>query len=306
MSMIAILGRRIPRAALIALAAVAVSGTAGAGSPEDLAARFAGWQPSAGADGPAVAITSREEGARMRGDIVGLLDASFDLLAARLASPRDWCDIALLHLNVKSCTHEKTTGGDKLTFYSGTKHYQAPLNAYALRYSFRVAEMRPDYLAVELTAPVGPLETRDYSIVVEAMPAGKRSFVHLSYGYRVSAASRFATTTYLATAGNGKKGFSIVSRDNDGRPKYVGGVRGIVERNAVRNFLAIEAYLPYCELPDDTRQARRFERWFELTERYPAQLRELQRDEYLSAKRQEYQDQLTLQQAIDSGSGTPR
>jgi hypothetical protein len=55
--------------------------------------------------------------------------------------------------------------------------------------------------------------------------------------------SRLATAGYLATVGAGKHGFTIVGRDAGGRAQYVGGVRGIVERNAMRQLLAVQAYL---------------------------------------------------------------
>ncbi len=288
--------RELAAAALVALACAA----AHAADVDALATRYAAWQPTIGRGdaGPSLAVSSTEDAGLMRGDIDGVVNARFDVLADRLASPRNWCDIALLHLNVKSCTHKQDARGTALTFYSGGKRFETPERAHPMRYAFRVAAMRADYLAVELTAPSGPLDTHDYAIVVEAMPAGAQTFVHLRYAYRPSLSSRFATRAYLASAGNGKKGFSVVGRDGDGKPEYVGGVRGIVERNAVRNFLAIQAFLDSAETAP--RGAARFARWFDLTERYAEQLHELDRGEYLAIKQQERAQQLALQHAVDA------
>jgi hypothetical protein len=287
--------------AAAAFAAFAAAGAANAAGADALAARYAAWQANVAQDAaaPRLAIFSSEEAGRMRGDIDGVIDARFDALAARLASPRHWCDIALLHLNVKACTHQRDENGDTVTFYSGSKRFERTTNAYALRYAFRVDTMRPDYIAVDLSATAGPFDTRDYSIVVEAMPAGSGSFVHLRYAYRPSAASRMATKAYLATAGAMKKGFSVIGRDAAGQPEYVRGMRGIVERNAARNFFAIEAFLANAgEAPSEI--ARRFEQWFDLCERYAEQLHELDRSEYLAIKQQELRQQLAEQQAIDA------
>jgi len=298
------LARRTLRLFAVACAALAFAGGAIAQNTDTLAARYAAWQRSIEHDatGPRLAIASENTGDRMRGDIDGVVPAAFAMLATRLASPSDWCEIALLHLNVKTCTHERSARGPIVTFYSGSKRFETPDRAYALRYRFNVEQARADYIVITLTAATGPLDTRDYSIVVEAMPIGSDSFVHLSYAYRPSPASRFATGTYLATTGAGKKGFSIVGRERDGKPSYVSGLRGVVERNAVRNFLAIQAFLDGCELPARDRVPQALARWFELTERYREQLHELDRGEYLAVKEQEYRQQLERQQAIDAAA----
>ena len=121
------------------------------------------------------------------------------------------------------------------------------------------------------------------------------------YAYRPSFESKLATAGYLATVGAGKSGFTVVGKDRDGRAVYVGGVRGIVERNAMRQLLAVQAYL-------DTRAAAqrdraRFERFHELTEQHAEQLRELDRAEYLQLKAVEFERQVERQRLSD---GAPR
>lgn len=255
-------------------------------------------QLESNAYGAPIHIESTEDGEHRRGEVYGVLAQPFVPLANALQQPRAWCEIALLHLNIKTCTHARRDGADALTFYSGRKFYEPPEKAYVLHYAFRVESARAQYLAVTLTAPSGPLGTRDYLIALEAIPLGQATFVHFRYAYRPSLASNLATHGYLATLGSGKLGFTVTGRDLQGNPEYVGGVRGIVERNAMRYYLAIQAYF---ETPDRP-PAQRFERWFDLTERYPAQLHELEKAEYLQAKLQERRQQDAHQQALDTAA----
>ena len=250
--------------------------------------------------GAPIYVASAEEDGLKRGEVHGVLAHPFAALAPALRAPREWCQIVLLHLNIKTCTHERRDGADWLTFYSGRKFYEPPEKAYALRYVFHVEPARADYLVVTLTADSGPLGTRDYRLVFEAIPLGQQTFVHFRYAYRPSLVSSVATAGYLATLGSGKVGFTVTGRGRDGKPEYVGGVRGIVERNAMRYYLAIQAFLESLNAPEAQRTEQRFQRWFDLTERYPAQLHELERADYLQYKRQELRQQLEHQQRLDT------
>ena len=71
----------------------------------------------------------------------------------------------------------------------------------------------------------------------------------------------------------------------------IGGMRGLVERNTMRYYLAIEAYLGSLATPQAGRAQWRFEHWFDATEQYPRQLHEIDRAPYLEMKRNEYQRQ---------------
>jgi hypothetical protein len=97
-----------------------------------------------------------------------------------------------------------------------------------------------------------------------------------------------AMKTYLATVGSDKVGFTTVGGAS-GDPQYVGGVRGLLERNTMRYYLAIDAYLATLDKPLDQRLAR----WFDATEQYPRQLHEVDRNAYLQMKAQEVQRQQT-------------
>ena len=272
-----------------------------------LSARYQALRPQLenNAFGVPIAVESAEEDGLKRGEVHGVLAHPFAALAPALRVPREWCQIALLHLNIKTCTHERRDGQDWLTLYSGRKFYEPPEKAYALRYRFQVAAAGADYLAVTLTAASGPFGTRDYRLVFEAIPLGQQTFVYFRYAYRPSLTSSLATSGYLATLGSGKLGFTVTGRDGAGKPVHVSGVRGIVERNAMRYYLAIQAYLDTSEIPEIERFERRLARWFELTERYRAQLHELERAEYLQYKQQELRQQLERQRLLDAAAPTP-
>jgi hypothetical protein len=78
-------------------------------------------------------------------------------------------------------------------------------------------------------------------------------------------------------------------------PQYIGGVRGMVERNTMRYYLAIEAYLGALAAPPAAQLERRLQAWFDATEKYPRQLRELDRAAYLEMKQREYRRQQAAQ-----------
>jgi hypothetical protein len=104
---------------------------------------------------------------------------------------------------------------------------------------------------------------------------------------------------YLATVGHDKIGFSVTGKGDDGKPVYIDGVRGVVERNTMRYYLAIESYLGAVSAAPAERDEKRLRDWFAATERHPAQLHEMERDDYLAMKRNELQRQ-------HAGPGTPR
>ena len=254
--------------------------------------------------GVPVLVTSVETGEQTRGEVHAVLAQPFDTLAARLSVPRDWCQVVLLHLNIKACTHERSAGQDWLTLYSGRKVFERPDQAFPLRFAFRASDSGP--LDLALSAATGPLGTSDYRITLAAIPVPQGSFVSFSYAYHSSTLSRLAMNSYLATLGRDKVGFTVVGPGPDGKPLLVQGSRGIVERNAVRYYYAIQAHLEGLARPKGQRFERDLERWFELTERHPRQLHELERGEYLQAKRQEFAEQSKRQQALDAAGAANR
>jgi len=84
-----------------------------------------------------------------------------------------------------------------------------------------------------------------------------------------------------------------VGRQPDGLPDYIRGVRGVIERNAMRYYLAIDAYLAALAVPPPEQLEERLQGWFASAERYPRQLHEVDRTAYLDMKRREYLRQQT-------------
>jgi hypothetical protein len=68
----------------------------------------------------------------------------------------------------------------------------------------------------------------------------------------------------------------------------------MIERNAMRYYLAIDAYLDARALPPAQQLERRLVDWFAATERHPEQLRELDWETYVQMKRLEVRRQQTL------------
>jgi len=239
-------------------------------------------------------LVSVQTPSRLEGDLYALVDYPFATVSAALRVPANWCDVMILHINTKYCRASTNPSGAVLAVRVGTKRDQALDSAYPLEFAYRVAAAAPDYFEVELTAKAGPLATSDYRIVLSAIAVeGGRAFVHLSYSYAYGVAGRLAMQAYLATGGRGKVGFTISGRRADGQPEYIGDVRGLVERNTMRYYLAIDAYLGALALPAAARLEKRLHSWFASTERFARQLHEADETDYLNMKRAEYLRQQT-------------
>jgi len=234
-------------------------------------------------------IESSEAGDTLNGDVYAVLDYPFAAVSNALKNPADWCDIMLLPFNTKAC---RTSGGSDqamLQVRIGRKSTQPAEDAFPLEFSWQPVAVKPDYFESRLTAATGPIGTRDYRIAVSAVPVdGGRTFMHLSYSYGYGLAGRMAMQGYLATAGADKVGFSVSGKDGNGQPIYIGGVRGAIERTAMRYYLAIDAHLAALKAPPEQQLDKRLQAWFNSTERYARQLHEMDRETYLAMKHGEY------------------
>jgi hypothetical protein len=238
--------------------------------------------------GRALHLHSVQTSGDLRGDIHAVLDHPFETVSARLSQPGVWCEVMILHQNVKHCRLDGAAAKPQLTLHIGRKYDQPLEEAYQLDFTFRQPVLGADYLNVGLRSETGPLGTRDYRITVSAVPLpGGQTFLHLSYAYGYGMAARMAMQAYLATVGSAKIGFTVTERRPDGTPVYIGGVRGVVERNTMRYYLAIDAYLGALGLPVPQQQERRLRNWHAATERYAPQLHEVNEADYLAMKRKE-------------------
>jgi hypothetical protein len=115
----------------------------------------------------------------------------------------------ILHLNTKYCHASPDKANRILVVSIGKKCCQELDDAYSVEFAYRVAATTPEYFDVGLNAKTG----------------------------------RLAMKTCLATLESGKVGFTSTGKQSSGQPDYIGGVRGVVERNLMRYCLAIDAYL---------------------------------------------------------------
>jgi len=232
----------------------------------------------------------------LKGDIYALVDYPFSTVSASLNSPEHWCDVLILHINTKYCRATTDQTSTVLSVYIGKKTPHPLKDAYPLELSYRVAAATPKYLAIQLHAEKGPLSTSNYRILLQAVPVGNgQTFLHLTYSYDYGMVGRLAMKTYLATAGRGKVGFTLAGKRSSGQPEYIGGMRGVAERNTMRYYLAIDAYLGALATPPPLRLQKRLQSWFTATEQYPRQLREVSWAAYIDTKRSEYLRQQTAQ-----------
>jgi hypothetical protein len=237
-------------------------------------------------------LDSTESAERLSGDIYATLDVPLASLELVNRSPQRWCEILLLISNTKSCIVGRQDEAPALQMRMGTKGPQALASTTPMDFRFETSAPQAAVLETHLSSATGPLGTKDGTLRVQAIAVGpNKSFIHLHYSYRSSLTGRLATGVYLQTLGRGKVGFSKeqaeASRPADAH--WVGGVRGIIERNTMRYFMGLSCGLQFASTDAP---AQRFAQmapcWYDETERYPQQLHELGRAEYLEMKRGEY------------------
>jgi len=242
----------------------------------------------------ALFLDSAESSHDLKGEIYAVVDYPFNVVDTALNNPAHWCDVLIMHLNIKYC--HASSNGTVLNVNLGKKTEQPLADAYRAEFSYRGVITTPDYFAVELHAEQGPLNTHDYRIWIEATSLkGGRTFLHFSYAYAFGFAGRFAMQSYLATAGRDKIGFTVAGKQADGQPDYIQGVRGVVERNTMRYYLAIDAYLAALATTPKDQLEKQLQHWYDATEQYSLQLHEVERNDYLEMKRKEYQRQQVAQ-----------
>lgn len=124
--------------------------------------------------------------------------------------------------------------------------------------------------------------------------AGTSPVLHISIGskaqqplaeaHRVNLAYRVVTNSpdhlqVALTADEGPMGTSDYRIVLDATP---------AERNTMRYYLAIESFLGALTAAPQDRTEKSMQAWFEAVERFPRQLHEMERAEYLEMKRREY------------------
>lgn len=283
-------------ATLLATLFLPLATHAGAIGPVALKAHHARVAPQLAnnAFGGPLVLQSEEVARRIEGDVYAVVDHPFSTVSAALADPAQWCEILILHLNTKYCGRVQEQGATRVEVRVGKKGPQSIQAATLLSFGWRAPTVRPDYLSVQMDAGQGPYDTRDYRLMAEAIPLdGGRTFLHMGYAFSYGGASDLAMNLYLNTIGRDKVGFTRVGLQRGPEEGFVGGMRGVAERNTMRYYLAIDAYLDSIAAPAPQQLEKRLQAWFDATEKYPRQLREVDRDSYLRMKRDEVRRQQT-------------
>lgn len=252
-----------------------------------------------------IRMHSEERKDEVHAEVQAILENPFDAVKAALTSPETWCQIAPLNVTIKACVYQPPPHETPLTFYLGPKQYRAPEDALAQPYQFSVQTRSPGTAAISLSAKNGLYGTTAHLMELELASVGGRAVMTLHTSYVQSAASQLAMAIYLATFGRNKVGFTRESSRPGVEGEYVKGLRGMVERNVVRYYLALEAFLDTQSVPAPHRFEARLNMAYELMERYPLQLHDLEKAEYLDVKRRERENQLRLQRQVDgAGQGS--
>jgi len=240
-------------------------------------------------------LDSAETPNSLKGDLYAIVDYPFGAVSAGLNNPDHWCDVMILHINTKYCHAQAGPSGTTLSVNIGKKTPEELSDAPRVEFNYNAAAATSGYLEILLNAKDGPLGTSDYHILLEAVALpNAKTFLHLTYSYAMSFSARLAIQTYLGTIGSDKVGFTVIGVQPDGQPDYVGGVRGLVERNTMRYYLAIDAFLGAAQAAPAAQLEKRLQRWFTAVERYPRQLHEMDRVAYLEMKHAEYLRQQTV------------
>ena len=234
-------------------------------------------------------LESTETARTSRGDLYAVVDYPFAMVSDAFANPESWCEALILHLNIKYCHAELEDGRKVLSVAAGKKSEQPLSETYRFKFGYNVVLSGTDYMAVNLDASKGPLGTRNYHVALELIALDdERSFLHMEYSYADGFLARLAMRVYFATSGSAKVGFTKVGGETGESTHLVRGVRGALERNTMRYYLALEAFLSAVDTPAPRRFEESLKRWYTATERYALQLHEVDQNSYITMKRNEY------------------
>ena len=243
-------------------------------------------------------VGSHYEDQSASGEVYAVLPDEFHQVTSNLNTAANWCDVFLLHVNVKGCVidnasinikpKQQARTHDLVTVYVGREYYQPIDDAYSMQYEFSVPWKQQDYFQIAMIAKDGPFGTSDYVLTFEAIPLTQSTtFMHLKYAYRYGVLATIMLNGYLATLGRNKVGFTVKEYDEQHHPIYIKGIEGIVERNSMRYFLAIQAYLDTIKQGDTDWKARIIH-WYDLAEPFRIQLIEYDEKKYLKSKMKQF------------------
>src|SRR6185312_1749843 len=93
-----------------------------------------------------VSIQSTETGDSLKGDVYAVVAHPYSVVGAALQGMDHWCDILMLHLNVKDCEPRGSGADSRLILAVGRRSNQPVQDAYHLDFAYRLAASTPGYL----------------------------------------------------------------------------------------------------------------------------------------------------------------
>ena len=211
--------------------------------------------------------------------------------APALKGPAQWCDILILHLNTKYC---RAVGAPRPTLQVriGRKFDQPLAEAYKVDFALpRRGAPSADYLRVQMRRRQRPARhpRLPHHASRPRRSTRKRTFLHLSYAYAYGVAARVAMQGYLSTLRHATRS---ASPSPAGTPAASPSTSAACAAwsSATRCATTSRSRPTWARWPRPLRSAWKSacSDWFAATERYPRQLHEMDRDDYLTMKRQEY------------------
>ena len=190
-----------------------------------------------------------------------------------LESAATWCRVSLLVPDVRGCqVNEGEQTVITLSLRSGGTEA-----VREIEHVLRVDNMDPQLIHVVFRADRAAMGVREAGLSVVARQGTTGVELELEYGLRPSIRSRLATSAYLAGKADNRPGISY-STSSDGTREYVTGLRALIERNAMRYFLALLATLETNNL------ASTIDAWYDMASRYKADLPEQNKEEYTESR----------------------
>ncbi len=221
-------------------------------------------------------VHSSDRGGVLQASIAAELAIPWDMLRQALGEPAEWCRIATLVPDTDHCEYRHGTPARVILEISRQDGERDPVR---LEHELRLHAGSGKSLQAELVAPSAPLGVRNAGVWISAVASGEtHSSVRLRYAYEPSIRSRLATGTYLNTAGRNKIGLTQEATGTDDDPDYIRGARALVERNAARYLLALEAAL------STTSREEALHAWYRRASHFASDLPERTLEMYLHQK----------------------
>jgi hypothetical protein len=231
-------------------------------------------------------------------DIYGVIEYPFEFVEKEFMAHANWCNIVILHPNIKACTYWGTDNNWRLILFNADKAEQTLANASPIEFKWSI-NRQPGYFDILLRASEGPYSTKNHLFELEAAPRDEhRTLVHLRYSYEYGVLTSIFMKSYFAIFGGSKVGFSVTGKDSNNNPVYASGIRGLNERNVVRYYFAILAYMETRHSPVELSFEKSIGRWHDLASQYKKQLTPGEKKDYIARKKLDRKNQLQPQEAV--------